>query len=916
MIATRLMAEAAADSDRAAPSAPTGCAHCGEPLPADAPRDADGHAYCCAGCRTVRALLRQSGLDDYYRVRAASELAACPTPVASPRLHSEFDAHEFLSRHAVVMVPDRWRIDLRIDGLRCGACIWLLEALPRLADGVLEVRIDAGRSIASIDWMPSRITLSQVAHWVERLGYRLLPLRDRRERERDRRADRAWLVRLGTAGVLSANAMGIAFALYGGVFHGMDPSLRIFLQWVSMALAAVSVLGPGRLFLTNAWLAIRSRAPHMDLPISLALVAALIGGVASTLRGGHGVYAESVTMLVLLLLAGRFVQFRSQLRARHQVDLLATLIPGIARRVLPSGVHEEVPVEALRPGDQVLVPAGEAACADGRVVDGACWVDMQALTGESRPVHCEIGETLPAGCRPVDRPVLVDVIEAGERTRAGRLMAMVDSASSRRAPVVQFANRIAGWFLAGVLALAALTLVLWWHAGASVALEHMVALLVVTCPCALGLATPLTMVASIAKAARAGILIKGGDVMERLASRGTIVLDKTGTLTEGRMRVVEHHGDAHSLRLAARLESRSAHPIARAIAALHEATGAIDGSRADALRREEHPAAIDEVREVAGRGIIGTVAGVRVAVGRLTFAGAESASGDWVELERAIAMRGLTPVAIAIDGSVRAMVGVGDPIRTDALATIRQLRRRGWRTIMASGDDARVAASVGAAVGIPACDIHGGQSPEQKLALVSSRQFRQPLVMVGDGVNDVAAMAASDVGVSIGGGTRASLEVGDACLARDGIRALPPLIDGAARTMRIVYFNFGIGLAYNLVGASLAMAGVMNPLIAAVLMPLSGLMVTTIALRAPRFGSTCAVRSRHPSRGDARLDATCRGARSDATPGDARLAATRQDARSDATRASGTREMPGDTSVQEPTPTMQPPPRTAGTLAR
>lgn len=837
MIASQADLEQASLAARRTPEA---CAHCGEPADSRgaALRDGAGRCFCCAGCRAVRVMLEECGLTDYYRLRDAEGAGPPPAAAEAPRPRGELDAPEFLARHAVALGDDRRRIELRVDGLRCGACMWLLEALPRLEPGVLELRVDAGRSIVAIDWAPSRTTLSSIASRVERLGYRLLPLRERRHRDEERRDDRAWIVRLGIAGVLSANAMGIAFALYGGVFHGMDPSMRLFLQWVSMGLAAVSVVGPGRLFLSNAWLAIRAQAPHMDLPISLALVAAVIGGAWSTWHGGHGVYAESITMLVLLLLAGRFVQFRAQARARHQVDLLATLMPGVAKRRRSAGgsaddamEFEEVPVEALEPGDVILVPAGETAGADGRLLDSRRWIDAQALTGECRPVRCEQGEMLHAGCRVLDAPALMQVVVAGSQTRAGRLMAMVDEAASRRAPVVQFADRIAGWFLAAVLGLAAITLALWWSAGAPVAIEHMVALLVVTCPCALGLATPLTMVASIAKAARAGILVKGGDVIERLAARGTIVLDKTGTVTEGRMRVLETHGDAAALRVAARLEAHSAHPAAKAIV---EAGGSGGGA--------------DQVQECAGHGITGRVDGHRVAVGRLDFVrtgdarrssaapvGAIRGADSWAAVAGEIASRGRTPVAISIDGEIQAIVGVGDPIRAEARETVRMLRQRGWRVVMASGDDSRVAAFVGREIGLRPDEIHGECTPERKHALVSSAALVRPVVMVGDGVNDVVAMAAADVGVSLGGGTRASLEVGDACLTRDGIGALPPLLDGCARTLRVIHANFAVGLAYNMAGASLAITGMMNPLIAAILMPMSGLMVTTMALRATRF---------------------------------------------------------------------------------
>ncbi|MBX3355852.1 MAG: heavy metal translocating P-type ATPase [Phycisphaeraceae bacterium] len=812
------------------------CAHCGEPCPAGAPAGANGERFCCSGCRTVWGLIRGCGLGDYYRLRDAE--GAVGTPAREmPRRRLELDSASFLEAQSEAVDDRRRRVVLGLDGLRCGACLWLIESLPRLRPGVISARVDAGRSAIEIDWDPHLIELSAIAELLSRLGYEVLPLRDRRERLDQRRADRAWLIRLGTSAVISANTMGIAFALYGGSFHGMDPATRAYLQWISLGLAAVSVFVPGRILLRNAWFALRSRVPHVDLPISLALVAALAGGAWSTWRGGDGVYAESLSMLVMLLLAGRFVQFRSQKRAREQVELIAALLPGAARRLKLDGTVEMVPLEALHAGDIVVVPAGEVVPADGslRVPAGTSrvWADLQALTGESRPVELADGDRCWAGTRLLQGPVEVAVEAAGAESRMGRIRAMVEEASSHRAPVVEYANRIAGWFLLAVVVLAIATFVLWVPHDPAAALEHTVALLVVTCPCALGLATPLAIVASLAKAARVGMLIKGGDVLERLSGRGTLVVDKTGTLTEGRMRVECVEGSTEALMLAASLERLSAHPIAAAI---------VEWSLDSPARAARHEPPVTHEREVPGSGMLGRVGDARVVIGRLDFVYADwtVSSRDaerWRKVARSIAQRGWTPVAVAVNGEVVAVAGVGDPLRPDAEPVMRELERRGWRVVIASGDDPEIVRGMAQRLSLDESAARGGLSPEQKLELIErlKESGDGPTLMVGDGVNDVAAMAASDVGVALGTGTRASLEVGDVCLARHGLGALPSLLAGAQRTRRVIRLNFGLSLGYNLLGASLAIAGLMNPLLAAIIMPISGLTVTAVAIRATRF---------------------------------------------------------------------------------
>ncbi len=816
------------------------CAHCGLPVPRAQIGPGAAEQFCCGGCRAVRSLLTGAGLAGYYELRdreasrrrsrpdhPADDDAGGVTPRALEprRSRTELDSTEFLARHARACGPALLRCEMRVDGLRCGACMWLLEALPRLQPGLTLVRVDAGRSMVRIEWAPSVTRLSAIARLFERLGYGLLPLGDPAAREADRRADRGWLVRLGVAGALASNTMAISFALYGSAFDAMDPRLRLFLQWTNLLLASLSVAFPGRVFLGNAVAALRTRTPHMDLPIAVALLAALAGGAVSSWRGGEGVYGESLSMLVFLLLVGRFVQYRRQRSARHEVELLATLMPAVARRLRADGELEDVPLEALSPGDLIQVPVGESACADGTLEGEACHLDLQTLTGESRPVRVEPGDAVWAGGRPVDRPIMVRVEKSGIHTRAGRLMAMVEEASSRRAPVVDFANRVAGWFLGAVLLLGTVTFAVWAPHDPWLALQHTVAMLVVTCPCALGLATPLTMVAAIAQAARRGILVKSAAVLEQLARPGSVILDKTGTLTRGAMEVIESEGSEAALRDAAALERESAHPAARAFEA--------------AFAASTRPAPQD-VAESPGHGVEGTVEGRRIRVGRPAFAwGGDGRGTVWGERLERILDAGLSPVAVAVDGAPAAIAGLGDPVRPEAAATIAALRRLGWAPSMASGDHPVIAAGVGRAAGLAPEEIRGGVTPEEKMHIVRGATPR-PVVMVGDGVNDVAAMAVADVGVTLRSGTQAALATAQVCLSAGGVGALLPLVEGARRTMAVVRLNFAVSLAYNCVGAALAMSGMVSPLLAAILMPLSGLTVTTIALRGPRFRAAVA----------------------------------------------------------------------------
>ena len=814
------------------------CAHCGEPMPGADP--SDGPHFCCAGCSTVWQMLHVHGLDRYYELaRAEGQLPAKPS-VAS--MHAHLDHAAFRDRHVERLDDGRLRCEFRIDGMRCGACLWLLESMPRLERGLASSRVNLGRSTVAIEWVDGETSLSRIADRIVSLGYGVRPLGSRASREAWRVEDRAWLVKLGVAGAISSNVMAIAFALYGAEFTWMDQPLRSFLQWTSVALAGLAVAWPGSIYMRNAWAAIRTRTPHVDLPIALALLAGLLGGLWTTARGESGIYVESVAMLVFLLLVGRFMQFRQQRRARHEVELLCALVPQVARRVAARGPDgagaraesiEEVPTDALEPGDVVEVPAGDSVPADGLLDSESAHVDTQWLTGESRPVRMMRGDAVLAGSRAVGKPMRVQVTLTGARTRAARIAALVDRAMAERPPVVEFANRIAGWFLVAVIAVAAATGIAWWMVDPSRALSIVVAMLVVTCPCALGLATPLTMVASLGKAARAGMLVRSGSVLERLARPGTMVLDKTGTVTEGRMSVASvwsAEGTSGgmsgrvALSYAAALERSSTHPLARAIVVHARLEGAPGADASD-------------VAEHAGMGITGTVGGLRVAVGSLRMMNELGirACADVCAQVAESALRGMSVAVVAVGDAAVAVIAVADTLRPEACELVAQMRGRGWHVRMASGDVPEVTAEVARAIGVQPHDAQGGCSPEDKLRLVREATAH-PVVVVGDGVNDMPAMAAAEVSVAVRQGSQSALDRADVALSGEGLMPIVTLLDGARRTMRAIHINFAISLAYNVAGAALAAAGVITPLIAAVLMPLSGLTVTAVALRMPRFG--------------------------------------------------------------------------------
>ena len=805
------------------------CTHCSLPVPPGLVEEGAEEQFCCAGCATVFRTLQGAGLERFYDIaeQSAEGLRQAST---SGRGFTEFD-HEVFHDNYVQQDGDLRRTTLYLEGVHCAACVWLVEKLPQLVEGVLEARLDLGRATVELTWLQAT-PLSALARTLDRLGYQPHPMKRGEAQERRRQEARANLLRIAVAGALAGNVMGIAFALYGAYLNGMEESLRDFFRWTALVLTAISLLWPGRVFFIGAWASLRTRTPHMDLPIAIGIGAGFLGGAWHTWTGTGEVYFESVTVLVFLLLVGRHVQGKQQRKAYEAMELLHALTPGTARRQTETG-FEEVPILSLQEGDRVEVLGAETAPADGEIVEGESRFDMAVLSGETRPVRVGLGERVFAGTLNLGARVVLEVASTGSDSRMGRLLQLVEQHARRPAALVRMADRISGVFTMVVLALAAVTVLLWMGRDGDKALENAIALLIVACPCALGLATPLAVVAAVGRAARAGILIKGGDALERLSRPGLLLLDKTGTLTQGVVKVVQWHGDSALQGPTAALEAHGSHPFAAALR--------VFGEEAEGARQEP-----TEVEAVPGKGLFGRFDDRTLYIGAPDWI---AEKGGLLEPEwfTATAERSLSPVAILLqdaDGQplTTAMAGIGDALQPDARGTIERLQQQGWELQVLSGDHPQVVQAVAAKLGLESELCRGGLTPEQKLSEVEAAREREaanesprPVLMVGDGWNDAAALAAADVGIAVHGSAEASLAAADVFLSTPGLRGVEELLQGARRTVGVIRRNLAVSLSYNALGVVLAMTGILNPLVAAVLMPVSSLTVVSIAWRSRTF---------------------------------------------------------------------------------
>ncbi|MBM4342731.1 MAG: heavy metal translocating P-type ATPase [Deltaproteobacteria bacterium] len=791
---------------------PSPCAHCG--LPVVAGQADAGPQFCCAACETVYGALRSDGLEQFYAARDACAVA--PQPARSTgRDYAEFDDPAFAAAH-IQQQPDRSTVSLVLDGVHCAACLWIVERLPHVVPGVVDSRLDLPRATVHLAWNPDVVALSAIARRLDRFGY---PPHLARAGDRDDREVRDLILRGGVAWAISANVMMLSVTDYVGAWSDMDAATTHYLRSVCAVLTLPSLLWAARPFYEGVRASWTVRRLHMDVPIALGIVAGYAGGLWNVARGDGPVWFDSVASLIFLLLAGRLLQTLQRRRSQRVAELLFCLAPGSARKLDRLDDHgRDVSIASLVPGDLVAVRAGDSFAVDGVVAEGRSTVDRALLSGESRPVAVGPGDLVFAGTTNLGARLVVRATAAGETTRMGQLLRAVDEALVRKAPIVALADAIVGRFVFAVLGLATLTAALWLAIDPSLALDHTVALLVATCPCALGLATPLAVHVALGRAARQGIYVKGGDALEALAGKGTIYFDKTGTLTQGRLSVVAQAGDGQALQWAAALEAESAHPVAAALRTLGPAQPTRD------------------VQASTGAGVRGMVAGHLVVVGRPAWVAHQATAAPGL-LDRCAhwAERGHTPVAIAVDGQLCAAAAVGDAVRPDAQPALSALQAAGWQVRVLSGDHSAAVAAVARSLGIDGSCAQGDATPERKLEVIRTAAALGPVVMVGDGVNDAAALAAATVGIHVHGGAEAGLRAADVFLTRPGVGGVVELVQGARGTLQTIRKSIGLSLGYNVVCVALAMSGWLSPLVAAVLMPLSSLAVVSLALRGRGF---------------------------------------------------------------------------------
>lgn len=695
------------------------------------------------------------------------------------------DDPEFVSEYAI---GDGRGMQFYLDGVHCAACVWITEKLPEISPDAESLRLDLSSGVAQVRLRKGG-SFAGAAQVLAKLGYTPHPVKNDESEEHQRRENRLHLIRMGVAAASAGNIMLLAIALYAGV----DGVLAGVFQWVSAALFLPVLFFSAVPFYKSAWGAIRSKKVSIDIPIVFGL---LIGTTASYWNlavGSPHIYFDSISSLIFLLLSTRYLLKKIHQKSLQASQLIYFLAPSRAR-VRRNGKVEEVHVETLKEGDTIQVLPQECFPVDGVVARGRSHVSRALLTGESDPIRVEIGSRVHAGTLNQDAPLEIEVLSSGAATRLGQILQAMEEGLNRKAPIVTLLDRVGQVFVIAVLVLTVVGFFVGLRVSAAEAVQRAIAVAIIVCPCTFALATPLAMSLAIAEAARRGILVKGAEVLERLSRVKEIFFDKTGTLTLGELSVENWEPlsiEATPALIA--LESHSSHPIARAVARFF-------GPLSVAIE-------VEDFKEVSGVGVSGSI------------------NGRLYEAKRS--MDGASSVEVFCEGRCIGRLHLGDKVRSDSLATVLKLKKHGIPVHLLSGDRTEVAGRVAENLGIQAQNVVAYATPELKAELVRATPGS---LMVGDGANDAVALASAFVSVAVQGGMEVSLRAAGAYSSKPGIAPVMELLEIARRTMGIIRRNLVFAVFYNIVGITVALSGHLDPLFAAILMPMSAFTVFVATL--------------------------------------------------------------------------------------
>jgi P-type Cu2+ transporter len=799
----------------------TNCFHCGEPIPDNlnliVEIDNQAQSMCCYGCEAVAKQLIEFGLTDYYRHR--TNLPQKPESLIpedlkklntfnDPQIQAEFvDDIDNSSKEAKLI----------IEGINCPACVWLIESRIAKLNGVKQVSVNYSTQRCRIVWYEKEVSLSDILSAIAHLGYKALPYNHKQRELYYENERKAQLIRLGIAGLFGMQVMMIAVALYFGEASGIEEHYRIFFQWISLLLTLPVLIFSGHSLFAGAFRDIKNKRLGMDVPIALGLSIAFFSSLWATLQQSGHVYYDSIVMFIFFILGGRYFEFMSRKKSTAYLDKTSSILPLYATRINGDEENENIELNKLSISDKILVKPGEVIPVDGIVYEGHSSVNESIITGESLPITKYAGMNVIGGSTNNESPLYIRVKHIGEQSVLSHISRIIDKASSNKPATVQLANKIVSVFISALLLITCFIAFYWYHVNPSQWLEITIAVLVVSCPCALSLATPTAMSSAASTFMRNGIALINNDSIENISKSNCFVFDKTGTLTKGKLELAHidiinndfHKGDI--LNIAATLESASEHPLAKAICSAAKNTAA-KGAK--------------NIMNYPGLGISGYIE-EEWFIGTEYFIKEQCAEKNFTHESSMLSLR---KIFLANAKSVVAVFYFIDDIRDTSSNLIDYLRKQGKKIILMSGDHHSIVRETAIELGID--EYYAELKPDNKLDYISKLQQQgYQVCMVGDGINDAPAFAQADVAIAMTDASDITKLNADMLLLNNKIDTLKIMLKIALKTNHTIRINFIWALAYNVTALPFAMMGYIAPWMAALGMSLSSLLVVINASR-------------------------------------------------------------------------------------
>lgn len=786
------------------------CDHCHLEFSDDVMIHDGEYRFCCKGCQGIFHLLKDEGLESFYTKMGDTTLAP---PSEQFEASSNFDSPAFRERFITTTKEGFAQVSLIIEGIHCAACVWLNEkALHKMA-GVVEAHINYTNNKARITWDTDTVKLSSIIDMIRAIGYNAFPYDATLQEERANKERKDYYLRMAVATFATMNMMWVAIAQYAGYFTGITQEIKTILNVAEWFLATPVLFYSGWVFYRGAYYGLKNKAVTMDLLVVTGSSLAYVYSIYITVLEKGEAYFDSVSMIITFVLFGKFLEVLSRKNAADTLDIIGKHIPREVS-IVEGETIKEVNVNDVKIGDLIRIRTGEKAAIDGEVVSGEGSFDESSLTGESEPIFKRSGSSIISGTTSIDALLTYRATKDFAHSTLSNLVNLLENAMSHKPRIEQLANRLSQHFSSTILFLAIATFWGWyfWPHTFDRALMVGISVIIIACPCALALATPVATLVGLALGAKRGILFKSAAQIETMAQATMVVLDKTGTITQGRPEVVYatiHQDFERSLLYA--LVSSSKHPISRGIGEYLERTENISETFG-----------LEEVREIPARGIVARSGGMMIAGGNALL---------MQELGVEVGLRSDKSLFYyAVGNELAVTFELRDLPKAGADESIQNLKNAGLRVVMLTGDHQEAAERVAREVGID--EVHAHLNPQEKAEFIAQAHNKgNVVIMAGDGVNDLLALANADIGIAMGSGSDIAIEVSDVVLLNDSLMSLAEAHAISRRTYRLIKQNLGISLVYNSITIPLAMSGYVIPLIAAISMSFSSLLVVGNSMR-------------------------------------------------------------------------------------